>query len=150
MGVDREPGNAEGDAQHDVGGLPPHPRQGDEVLHPGRYLAVEPLDQGGAGGDDGFRLGAEEPGGLDQGFDRPRIGVGQRRGVRIPGEQDRRDGIHRPVGGLRREDGRHQHLERGLVVELRDCRIDGLEPFDREQGAFFGPHSDKPNAVTVR
>ena len=45
VGVDREAGEVEGHAAHDVGGLAAHARQGDEIVQSGRHLSVEALDQ---------------------------------------------------------------------------------------------------------
>ena len=86
MGIDGEARNAEGDTQHDVGGLAPDAGKRDQVLDAARDLAVEALDQRRAGGDDRLRLHVEEPGGLDHRLDLPRVGVGQRGGIGIPGK----------------------------------------------------------------
>src|SRR5205823_13132574 len=70
MGVDGKPGNAEGHAQHHIGGLPADPGQSDQVLHPRRHLTPEPLDQGGTAGNDRLRLDVEKSGRLDEGLHR--------------------------------------------------------------------------------
>src|SRR5437762_6085428 len=64
VGVDREPRDAEGDAEHDVGGLATDARQRHEVFDPGWHLPVEALDQRRTGGDDRFGLDVEKPVGL--------------------------------------------------------------------------------------
>src|SRR3989442_2042955 len=65
VGVDGEPRDPEGDAEHDVGGLATHGRQRYEGFDPRWHLPVEALDQGRTGGDDRFGLDVEEPGRFD-------------------------------------------------------------------------------------
>src|SRR2546428_11009715 len=73
VGIDGEARNAEGDTQHDVGGLAPDAGKRDQVLDTARDLAVEALDPPRAGGDDRLRLPWEETGGVDPSLGLPRV-----------------------------------------------------------------------------
>src|SRR6202165_5468536 len=65
VGIDGEPGNAERDTEHDIGGLAADPGKRDQVLDAARDLAPEALDQRHAGRNDRLCLHVEKPGGLD-------------------------------------------------------------------------------------
>lgn len=118
VGVHRDAGDAERVAEHDVRRLAADAGQRHQVLQPGRHLAVEPLDQRPSEALQRAGLGAEEPGGSDEVLELGRVGARVARGVRVAGEQRRRDLVDPHVGGLRGQHRRHQQLERGAEVEL--------------------------------
>ena len=60
VGVDGDAGDAEGVAEHHVGGLAAHAGQRDQVLEAGRHLAVVPLDERLAQLEQRLGLGPEE------------------------------------------------------------------------------------------
>ena len=104
VGVHRQAGKPEADAEDHVGRLAPHAGQGDEVLHGVRDLAPEALVEGGAQTHEAPGLGAEEPGGVDQRLQLGRIGVAEVGRRRVAGEHLGRDQVDLLVGGLRRQD----------------------------------------------
>jgi hypothetical protein len=118
MRIDGEARNVKGHAQHDIGRLSSDPRKGNQISHPRRNLTVKMLHQRSAAGNDRFRFDVEEAGWLDDAFHLERIGVGQRGGVWIPGEEPGGHGIDGAISGLRREDGGDQHLEWIDMVQL--------------------------------
>ena len=64
------------------------------------------------------RLGAVEPGGLDDLFHLVAVGARVVRRGRVPREQGRRDQVDQLVGGLRGQDRRHEQLKRRAEVQL--------------------------------
>src|SRR5690606_19466400 len=69
VGVDRDSRDVERVAQDDVGRLAPDPGQGDQVFQPRWDLAIETVADRGGQSHDRLRLGAEEPGGPQDGLD---------------------------------------------------------------------------------
>ena len=116
MRVDGDGRDAEGVAQHDVGGLAPHPGQGDELVAGGGHDAVAGVDEGDAQVDEAPRPGALHPQGPQLLLQGLRIGPGQGGGVGVAGEERRGEGVDAPVGGLGGQDGGDQQLE-GAVVD---------------------------------
>ena len=116
VGVDRQPGQAEADAAHDVGRLAARRREGDEVVHRASGTSPPKRSTRACGhADQAPRLVPEEPGRLDERLDLGGVGGGQVRGRRVAGEQRGRDHVHPLVGGLGRQDRRRQQLERVVV-----------------------------------
>src|ERR1700730_18221088 len=138
--VDGKPGDAEGDAEHDIGGLATDARQGDEIFDPGWYLAAESLEKGGTGPDDGFGLHVEEPGRRDDRLDLPGIRMGERGRIWISGKQLRCHRVDGPIRRLGREDRRNQHLERVPVLEFGDRRVQRLESLRSQARAILRGH----------
>ena len=116
--VDRQPGNAEGVAEHDVGGLASHSRQLDQLLHRLRHFAAVIRDQRLRHAEERFRLGAEESGRVNLRLELRRCGPGERARVGVALEQCRRHRVDERVGGLRGQDRRRQQLERRREVQL--------------------------------
>ena len=116
--VDGDAGDAEGVAEHDVGGLAPDARQRDQVLEPAGHLTVVALDQRLAQPDQRVGLGPEEPGGLDHRLELGAVGGGVVGGGAVRREQRRRDHVDPGVGALGGQDGRDQQLERRGEVQL--------------------------------
>ena len=65
-----------------------------------------------------FDFGAEEPGRVNLRLELAGVAFASAGGVGIALEQRRRDHVHALVGRLRRQDRRHQQLERVPVVQL--------------------------------
>ncbi len=118
VGVHGDPGDAEGVAEHHVGGLAADAGQLDEVLEPGRDLAVVPLDEGGAELEQRLGLGAEEPERADDPLEGLPVGRRHRRGVGVGREQGRPHRVDPLVGGLRAQHGHDEQLEGVVEVEL--------------------------------
>ncbi len=118
VGVDREAGEREGDAAHNVGRLASDTGQGDQIVAFGRHFAAEAFDERSGHGNQVLRLGLEEAGGAHDVLQLGRVGRGEGGGARVAGEQFGRDHVDPRIGGLRREDRRHQQLERRLMIEL--------------------------------
>ena len=110
--------DAEGIAEHDVGGLPTNAGEDPQLLHRFGYITAVVRDEPLRHADQALRLVPEETSGPDDVLDLGRISYGQRRGVGIAGEQHRSDEIHPFVGALGREDGGGQQLEGIAVVEF--------------------------------
>ena len=83
-----------------------------------RHLAVVLVHEPVAQGQQVPGLGAEEAGGLDDGFQLGRIGLGHAPGIRVAGEQQRRDLVDQHIGGLRGEHRGHHQLERAAEIQL--------------------------------
>ena len=118
MGVYRQTGNVEGVAEHDIGGLAPHPRQFHQRIKIGRDFAAVVGTQNCRGGLNIGCLGAEEPGGLDEAFKIRAIGTREVRGGRVGPEECRGDLIDPHIGALGREHRRHKELEGRRKIEL--------------------------------
>ena len=117
VGVDRQAGQAEGDAADDVGRLAADAGQRHEVRQPSapRRRSARPGPGPCRAGSSPFpeeaRWAAPSP--------RARgVGGGQRRRRRVAGEEGGRHHVHPLVGALGRQDGGDQQLERVAVVEL--------------------------------
>ena len=65
MGVHGDARHAKGIAEHNVRGLAPHPRQGDELLEGAGNLTAVLLSDGGTETDEGTGLGLVKTGGPD-------------------------------------------------------------------------------------
>ena len=143
MGVDREAREVEADRAHDVAGLAPHAGQPDEVVELARHLAPEFLLELAGHAQQAARLRVEEARGADEAFELVGIGaceIGRRRVAR---EQLRRDLVDRLVGGLRREDGRDEELERPFVHE-RALRVGILGRQPRDHLGCTGLRAPRP------
>lgn len=118
VGVDGDPlDDAVGVAEDDVRRLPGHPLEPGQLLHRPGDLAAVLLDDGPAGLLDEpglLPVEPQRPDGLLQLLPR-RTGVVLRRP--IPLEEARGDLVHLGVGGLRRQDGRHEELQGRLPAE---------------------------------
>jgi uncharacterized membrane protein len=126
---------AEGDAEHDVGGLAADAGQGFQVLALARHLAAVALDQELREGDDVAGLGAPEADGADVPGDAFLAERHHGRRVRCCSEQ----GLHGAVdGGVRGLGGEHDgdeqrvgvgevQLARGVGVEAGEVFEEGLD-----------------------
>src|SRR5947208_1733583 len=118
VGVDHAPFVlAEPGAEHDVRGLAAHTGELNQLLHGVGYRTSMALDQRLRHPDDGFGLVAEEPRAVDLLLQDLRVGAGVVLRRAILREQRRGDQVDPRVGGLRRQDGGDQQLERALVVQ---------------------------------
>jgi hypothetical protein len=148
MGVDGDAGNAEAVAEHDVRGLAAHAGQGDQVVQPGRHLAVVPLDERGAELEQRVGLGPEEAERSDDPLEVLPRGGCHRGGVGVRREQRRPYGVHPSVRGLGAQDGDHEELERVVEVELdagvgiglRQHAVDASGPPDETRPGLGGGH----------
>ena len=101
--------------------LRPTPGSAVSCVHVGRHPSAVGLDQRLRHADQRLRLGAEEPGRVNLRLELRGGRLGQRPRVRIAGEQRGRHQVHALVGRLRRENRRHQQLERHSDSAAR-CR----------------------------
>src|SRR5690348_11769932 len=122
VGVHGERVDAEGVAEHHVGGLEPHAGQLDEGRALARHLAAVTLDERLGHAEQRAGLGAEEARRADLALELLRPGLRQRVGSWIRLEQTGRDHVDALVGALRRENGGDQQLERRVEVE-RDLGV---------------------------
>ena len=117
MGVNHHPGDSEAIAQNDVGRLPPDALQSDQLFHGPGHFPAEPADQGLAGLDKapGLRLVESSRSNLllQSGRARLRVVLGR---LKL-GKEPLRHLVHPLIRALGRQDGRHQQLERCLVVK---------------------------------
>ena len=118
VGVDGDPGQAERVAEHDVGGLAADTGQLDEVVEPGRHLAVVVLVERLAQLEQRVGLGPEEAEGPEELLEVLAGRGGHRLGGRVGREERRARRVDPAVGGLRRDDGDDEALERVGEVEL--------------------------------
>jgi hypothetical protein len=129
VGVDRDRGDAEGVAEHDVRGLPPHPGQRLERGAIGRDLAVVVVEKGVGQADELPGAAVLEP---EHPHDVAHVGLvraGEGGRVGPPPEELRGHRVHAFVGRLRGQDGRHEELERALMVEgAAGVRVGNGEP----------------------
>lgn len=127
VGIDDESGpNAEGRAEHDVGGLPGDAREREQILHRPGHLAAVLGQQARAGAPNilGFRV--EKARRANVGLELARRRVRDRARVGEAREEARSDPIHALVGALGREDRRDEQLEGVAVAERAVGRGVGL------------------------
>src|SRR5438552_9067813 len=72
VGIDADPGEAEGLGDYQVGRLPPYAGQGEERVEVGRHATSVAVEQRAGQGAEGSRLRAIESDRVDGAFDRPR------------------------------------------------------------------------------
>jgi hypothetical protein len=118
VGVDGDAGLVEGVAEHDVGGLAPDARQGDELLEARGHLAAEGVDQRLAELEQGVGLLAEEAQRAEELLHVLARGRRHRLGRRVGREQRGAGGVDPAVGRLGGDHGDDQALERVGEVEL--------------------------------
>src|SRR5216117_1223831 len=104
-------------AEHDVRGFAAHTGELDQLLHGVGYRASMALDQRLRHPDDGFGLVAEEPRAVDLLLQDLRVGARIVLRRAILREQRRGDQVDPRVGGLCRQDGGDQQLERARVLQ---------------------------------
>ena len=117
MGVHGDGGLAEGVAEHDIGGLAPHSRQGHELLAAARDPPLEALGEGLTDAEQVAGLGALE---AERPQDRLEVlapGGSQGGRVGVVLEELGGDGVDARVSGLGRQDGGHEQLEGAVVVQ---------------------------------
>ena len=112
VSINRECGNPEGMAEHDIGGLSSDTGEFHQRIHVRRYGSTMLVDKRARHAEQTARLHPEETGGLDLPLQIVRHGGSERGGRRVPGEQPRRHLIHSGIGALGREDGRNQQFVR--------------------------------------
>jgi hypothetical protein len=150
VGVDGDAGDVECVAEHDVGGLAAHARQLHEVLEAARDLPVVMLHQVGGELEQRLGLGAEEAQRPDDALEGLAVGGGHRASVGVGGEERGSHGVDPLVGGLRRQHGHHQQLERVVEVELAagvgvglgEDPLDATRPPGQCEGGLRGRHAD--------
>ena len=118
MGVDRDPGDTEGIAQHDVRRLAADSRQSNQLIERGRHLATVTLADGLGESLDARGLRAIEADRLDQRLQLRTVSGGVGLGVGVAREEGRGDGVDPLVGALSRQDGGHEELKRVGEIEL--------------------------------
>ncbi len=85
-------------------------------------------DQSLATGNDVGRLVSKKPGGPYHRFQFRRLGKGKGRGIGVPAKESGRHPVHPQIGALCREDGCHQQLQRGVMIEgTASLRIERLQ-----------------------
>ena len=112
-------GDAERVAEHHVGGLATHPRQRHQVLEP--WPGTSPPNRSTSAADSPMTdlvLARKKPVGSQDLLDLLRVRGGQRRRVRVAGEEGRRREVHPHVRRLRRQHRGDEQLERRREVEL--------------------------------
>ena len=120
MGVDREPGNTEGVAEHDVGGFASDAGERSELLHGIRHFAAEIGDDALACADDVCSFCAVIAAAADDGFEFRRIRLRIiLRGV-ILREKIKGHAVHHLVGALRGENRCDEELKGRCVFERAD------------------------------
>ena len=118
VGVDGDAGDAERVAEDDVRGLAADAGQLDQVVEPGRHLAVVPLDERGASLSSDSVLARKKPSGPMISSSVGAVGGGHRLRVGVGREERRADGVDPLVGGLRAQHRDDEQLERVVEVEL--------------------------------
>ena len=146
--VDRDGRLAEGDVEHDVGGLAADARQLLQLVAFSRYLAAEFVDQDARRGDHVLRLGVEQADGLDVLLEAllaefehclRRFHLGEQRAGRL---------VDPDVGRLRRQRDRDQQRVRIHIFELGLRRRVGFRQaaVEFENVCFFHASSSKRSA----
>ena len=108
-------------AQDQVGGLPAHPRQGQEFLHGAGHLAVVLLQQHPGGKDNVPGLGPEKAAGVNVGFKVLRLRRGQSLQGRELGKEGRGHLVDPLVGALGGETGGKEKFIILLVLQGADA-----------------------------
>ena len=103
--------------EYDVSRLAPHAGEGGQLIHRPRDLAAVIFHQRRGHAAQALGLVAEEAGRLDVLLHRLPRGGGIVCGGLVLAEQVFRDLVHALVGALRRQDRRHQQLQRRAVVQ---------------------------------
>jgi hypothetical protein len=122
MRVDRDGRRAEGDVQHDIGGLAADARQRLERLARRRHFAAMRVGQPLRQRHHVAGLGVEKTDGPDRGAQTLLAQFQHFRRRTNPGEQRRRRAVDRGVGGLRRQRDGHQQLV-GIAVDELGSRL---------------------------
>ena len=128
VGVHGDGGLTEGVAEHDVGGLAPHARQGHELLAAARHPPLEALGERLTDAEQMAGLSALE---AERPQDRLEVlapGRPQGRGVGVALEELGGDGVDARVSGLRRQDGGDEQLEGAVMIQgAGGVRVEGHE-----------------------
>ena len=119
VGIHRKGGMTESGVEDDIGGLPPHARQGFQGVPVRWHLPAMTFQQEGAGFDDIGGLGVEETQVSDMGLEALLTQIQHGLGRIGNREEARRRLVDTLVRGLGGENNRHQELERAGVVQLR-------------------------------
>jgi len=119
-------GLPEGVAEDNVGGLPPHAREADQLLHRRRHRPPVVGDQGSPEVLERLRLVAVEAGLLDQLLELRQARLGEGAGGGQAAEELGGHLVHLLVRALRGEDGGDQKLQRRPEVEGEAGRRVGL------------------------
>jgi hypothetical protein len=118
VGVDRQPGQPEGDTAHTLAGLA---ADAGSVTRSSSAVGTSPSNRSSSRlrhRDQVARLALVEPGRPDDLLQLDRVRAGQGDRIGIPGEQRRGHHVDAGVGGLRRQHRGRQQLERVAVVQL--------------------------------
>ena len=112
MRIDRESGDIERVAEHDVRGFAADPRQAGQFIHRARHHAAESFVQCRGQSDEMLGFRTIEPQRMNDVFDLGRVCGRQVTGGGVGGEQFRGDRVDTLVGGLGAEHGGDQQFER--------------------------------------
>ena len=125
MRVDRDRRDRIAEHEDAVRRLRPDARQRGQLVERSRHVPSEPVEERSGARADRPRLDPVEPGRADQALDRPGIGPGERRGVRIATEELRARDVRVRVPGPLGQDRAHQDLEGVLrvVAEVRGAPV---------------------------
>ena len=127
--------------QDQVGRLPAHPGQLQQLLHGVRHPpSVVPQKHLG-GQHDVLRLGPEKAGGVDVPLHLRDVRLRQRLQGRESGIEGRCHLVHPLIGALSRQTHREQQLIVLSVIQRADpIRVELLQPIDNAPDLFYGFH----------
>src|SRR4051812_34114255 len=148
MRVDDDPLRVAELGRDDIGRLPRHPRQPQQLVDRSRHLAAELVEENAHRALDRLRLLPEEAGGIDVTFELLPLYGQVVLGAPVLLEQRLRDPVHIYVGGLGREHHRDQQLD-GVPELQRDLRVRVLdrEPLDDGLDPVAPPADRTPRLV---
>jgi hypothetical protein len=132
MRIDDHPWNCEGIAKDDVGRLAPDPRQFNQFTQGLRHDTLMPRHNGLGATNQIGGLVAKKSSRADQCFDLWEGGASQGSRIREPGKERGGYQIDSHVGALGGEDGGHQQLPWGGVMQ--GTLSIGISPLQESQG----------------